>query len=124
MSRRSVLIMIFLVLALLAYILFNIFDFEKNGIEKSQIILKENFQKEYRGIIKAKYLDNKNHNFETLELELSNDTNYKWIPYGKESYKLYNFIEIGDSIIKENWGYTFKIKRENIDTLININPKN
>ena len=81
-----------------------------------------NFKKQYQGIVIKKNYIPQNHNWEILEILLSDKSTFYLIPYGNDQSGFYDFVQEGDSIFKEDWGFTFRVKREKIDTLFVIHP--
>ena len=81
-----------------------------------------NFKKRYHGVVIKKFNDTHNHNYETIEINLSSESYFYLHPFQNDKTGFYDFIQKDDSIFKEDWGYTFRIKRENIDTTFIIHP--
>jgi hypothetical protein len=113
-----------MILSLIVFVFLNIMDFmpEYPDIAHDKKFLEMNFQKRYRGIITDKYIDENNHNNETIEIRLNDSTEYYWTTYNSDESGFYGFIKINDSIIKRDWGFKFYIKRENHDTGFVVNP--
>jgi len=81
-----------------------------------------NFKKRYQGIVIKKFSDPQNHNWKTLEIHLSDKSSFYLLPYRNDQSGFYNFVHEGDSIFKEDWGFTFRLKRQKIDTSFVIHP--
>jgi hypothetical protein len=81
-----------------------------------------NFKKQYKGQIINKYLDSSNHLFPTLDFKTTDNLIFKWRKHGHDSIGFYDFVNIGDSIIKDKWGFDFIVKRDDFDTIICIEP--
>lgn len=64
----------------------------------------------FEGILIEKYLDKKNHNHATLKLE--NSSGEKSIILTRDKSELFDFVKIGDSIIKEYDNEYVKIVRQ------------
>lgn len=81
-----------------------------------------NFKKSYKGIVIKKFNDTSNHNYETIEIKLSSGSYFYLHPYPNDKTGFYDFVQKDDSIFKEDWGFTFRIKRQDIDTSFIIHP--
>ena len=81
-----------------------------------------NFQKKYKGIVVRNFFDKNNHNRETVELVLSHGRSLFIKPHPMDNSGFYNFIETNDSIIKEDWGYKFRLKRPTVNRTFIIHP--
>lgn len=79
-------------------------------------LLDINFKKKYKGIITDKYIDSCNHVYETLDIRLVDSSEYYIPPYGDQYDSFYDYVQVGDSIIRKNWGFKVYIKRDSIET--------
>jgi len=89
------------------------------GIPKigdGKVQLDANFKKKYKGIITKKYIDNYNHARETINIILSDSSEYYLPYYGDQYESFYNYLQVGDSILKKDWGFKFYIKRDSVET--------
>ncbi len=124
--KRKIAYKIYLSLAVILMIVQAIMSFINNGKENqtdtTNIKKGVNFQKQYEGIVVRKFYDNNNHAQETVELVLKNEDPFFLAPNPFDKSGFYEFVKTGDSIIKEDWGYKFRIKRGKIDTSFIIHP--
>ncbi|MBI9037119.1 MAG: hypothetical protein JEY97_03225 [Bacteroidales bacterium] len=70
------------------------------------------------GIVEKKYLDKRNHMHPTLEIK-TKDTVYKYVVIFDQKTKLFDFIQVSDSVFNDSASFDVRIKREKIDTVIN-----
>jgi len=68
-----------------------------------------NFKKTYKGVVIKKFNDRNNHNYETIEIKLSSGSDFYLHPYPKDKTGFYDFVQEGDSIFKDDWGFTYRI---------------
>ncbi|MPQ49197.1 hypothetical protein GCQ56_19530 [Marinifilum sp. N1E240] len=83
---------------------------------------KLNFKKSYEGVILRKFKDRHNHNWNTVEIRLSDGSSFCFHPYKDDRTGFYSYIQKGDSIFKDDWGFTFRIKRQSTLKTFTIHP--
>ncbi|MDX8338862.1 hypothetical protein SLH46_06695 [Draconibacterium sp. IB214405] len=81
-----------------------------------------NFDKRYNGLVIKKFNDSRNHNEETIEIKLSRGSYFYLHPPIIDKSGFYGFVQEGDSIFKDDWGFTFRVRREGKDTIFIIHP--
>jgi hypothetical protein len=74
---------------------------------------------EYKGLIKMKFEDFENHAIPTLTI-INEDKQNKIFGSFRETSGLYNYSQVGDSIIKEKGSLKVKIIRADKDTIFNL----
>lgn len=87
---------------------------ELSGINEEEFFLKA----EFNGAITQKYKDRKQHNYETLIIE--NDTLQQTILFDFVMGGLYEFLEVGDTLLKKPGTLDLRLKRKDLDTLITL----
>tara|TARA_R100001369_G_C3294575_1_gene164553 strand:+ start:252 stop:638 length:387 start_codon:yes stop_codon:yes gene_type:complete len=101
-----------------------IWFFNKNSISQEDFFnnaVKTSYHRSYDGIVKRKYYQ-KEGGRNTIVIEKNGfETHFDYV-YEK-SY-LYEFIEIGDTLIKRNRNNSIVIKRAELDTTINLKFEN
>ena len=90
--------------------------FEEAEVAGGRSYYKSLIAKSHIGIITAKYLDTKNHNFQTIEFNMNDSSEYYLILDGKCENPLYHFIRINDSILFLGVDKVM-VKRASIDSL-------
>jgi hypothetical protein len=81
-------------------------------------IVYDEYHWSYEGIIVEKYLDEKDHNRHIIVLENTEGRDRRDFTF--QSLGLFNFLEVGDSIVKERQSIDLSIKREKLDTVIQL----
>lgn len=81
-----------------------------------------NFKKKYQGLVIKKFNDKPNHNRETIEVHLASGSTFYLLPYLNDKTGFYDFVQEGDSIFKDDWGFTFRVKRKNYEASFIIHP--
>ena len=74
-------------------------------------------KKFYKGMVIDKFIDRKNHLNPTLKISNYN-TKIVFLDYDKSGF--YDFVRIGDSIIKEKGNMKIRLIRNDIDTVFTI----
>ena len=128
-GNKKIVYIIYIGIALIA-IISNLITPKNENIEEKHInhsistlgVSNVNFEKKYCGIITRKFNDRKNHNYKTIEIKLSSSSYFYLRPYPDDRTGFYSYIQNGDSIFKDDWGFTFTIKRKNTTTTFIINP--
>ena len=90
--------------------------FEEAEVAGGRSYYKPLVAKSHNGIITAKYLDTKNHNFQTIEFNMNDSSEYYLILDGKCENALFRFIRVNDSIIFFGVDKVI-VKRASIDSL-------
>lgn len=128
-GKRKIVYVIYAVIALVFMIVQAVFSIFGNEEQKSQrdtntenIERNINFQKRYDGIVISKFNDNNNHNRETIEILLSDGSEFYLLPYFNDKTGFYDFVQEGDSIFKDDWGFTFRVRRDKLDVKFIIHP--
>ncbi|WP_319272731.1 hypothetical protein [uncultured Draconibacterium sp.] len=98
-------------------------DEPNNGRKTNAVEIERNvnFQKRYEGIVLRKFNDKKNHNEPTIEIRLTNGSTFYLLSYGDKT-GFYEFVQKGDSIFKDDWGFTYRIKRDEYEREFIIHP--
>lgn len=73
----------------------------------------------FSGVVTKKYFDWDNHGFKKIVLENQKETREVRLDY--EWQGLFNFIQVGDSIFKEQHNLDMRLRRKKIDTMIRLN---
>ncbi len=76
----------------------------------------------YYGVVVNKFYDKYNHGRNKVIISHNNIENALDFVYEKQ--EIYNFIKIGDTLIKEKNLLEFQIKRKNLDTVIKLKFEN
>ncbi|MEK6155681.1 hypothetical protein WIW50_20645 [Flavobacteriaceae bacterium 3-367] len=88
----------------------------------------DEYHSKYNGIVIAKYIDNNDHNRHIIKIEHEVfGINRKDLTF--QSLQLFDFIQVGDTLLKDNQSIKLNIKRMNLDTVIpldfgNVKGKN
>ncbi len=85
--------------------------------EKFDKYVYDEYYSKYSGIVTDKYIDGNDHNRHIIEIK--NEifgTNKKDLTF--QSVQLFNFIQVGDTLLKDNKSIKLQIKRTDLDTLI------
>ena len=73
---------------------------------------------EYSGLVIAKYIDRDEHNYQKVILK--HEYGERILLFNHETGGLFNYIEVGDSLVKKNGTLDVNILRENFDTTITM----
>lgn len=106
-----------LALALIG-ILFLIKHIDENALDRAYMFDDAYRQKEFTGIILDKYIDIKEHQNKTIILK--EDYNERTIIFNLEKNGIFDFFEVGDSIIKVAGTLQVRVIRHNIDTVLDM----
>lgn len=106
-----------LILGLLTIIFF-IFLAKERSKEDCIRIRKKYVNKKYNGIINRKFKDKENHALPTLIIKEKNQR--KIFGSFRDISGLYEYSQVGDSIIKEKESLKIKIIRDNKDTIFKL----
>ena len=106
-----------LILGLLTIIFF-IFLAKERSIEDCIRIRKTYVNKEYNGIINKKFEDKENHALPTFIIKEENER--KIFGSFRDNSGLYEYSQVGDSIIKEKGSLEVKIIRDDEDTIFKL----
>ena len=79
-------------------------------------------QEEYIGSVIDKYIDKNEHNFKKLVIDQNGQ--HKTILLNFESIQLFDFIKVGDTLVKKKNLLQLEIKRKNLDTIIPLKFEN
>ena len=116
MKLKYVIVLIYVVITVIALSIWlgdipNSAEQHNNFIESYRI-------ESYSGIIKRKYVDKKQHGYKTIVI----DENYieRSILLDYEKGGLYNYLQVGDSVIKKENSLKINVLRDNIDTIIKM----
>jgi len=107
----------------LILIIAKIFNFNNhtNNIANGKEYFKPNLHRINKGVITNKFIDKENHSNLTIELTINNSSEYNYI---LRNIGLYNYIQINDSILKTKFGKKIIIKRNNTDSIFELNIDN
>lgn len=96
------------------------FDFDgySNNIANGKEYFKPNLHRINKGVITNKYIDTENHSNLTIEL-ITNDSSEYY--YTLRNLDLYNYIQTNDSILKTQFGKEIIIRRNNTDSIFELN---
>jgi hypothetical protein len=73
---------------------------------------------QYNGVIINKYKDENQHNYQKVILdELGSD---KVLLFNIETSGVYDFLEVGDSLMKENGSLCIRVIRNDLDTILEM----
>ena len=91
-----------------------------SGDEIARMERKKVAADEYVGLVVAKYIDTKEHGYKTLEID--NGHEIQKIRFIRDTSRLYNYLQIGDSIYKPSGTMKVTVERHNSisDFLIKI----
>lgn len=109
--------LIYTLVALSIGIVWFYFQIKKQGT--CQDAEKMELNVEYNGIMLKKYIDKSNHLFEIIEI--GNKNRIQKIMLDWDESGMYEFVEIGDSIVKELNTLEVKVFRKNAKTTFIIN---
>ncbi len=109
-----------IIIAVIVFIILNVIKQSGFKIEipkpgNGKVHLDINFQKNFKGIITEKYIDRYNHAYETVDIRLVDSSEYYIPPYGDQYEPFYNYVQVGDSIFKKDWGFKVYIKRDSVE---------
>ena len=77
------------------------------------------FNKDFDGVVTKKFIDWDNHGFR--KIVLVNQTETREVRLDYEWEELFKFIQVGDSITKDNKSLDMRLKRNELDTMIRLN---
>ena len=83
----------------------------------------ETLEEHYNGVVVSKFYDKFNHGINKV-LILDNNNNNKELDFVYEKPSLYEYIRIGDTLIKEKGTLKLRIKRVFLDTIIELKLEN
>lgn len=117
MRLRFIIIFIYLVIALaiLCYLVSNLI---KSSEGHSEAVVEAYRARNFSGLIVDKYIDRKQHSYEKIVINENNQE--RVIIFNPEKGGLFNFLEVGDSIIKTEGNLKVLVIREDTDTIINM----
>ena len=73
---------------------------------------------QYDGVVVNKYIDKNQHNYKKVILdELGSE---KVLLFNIETSGVYDFFEVGDTLIKENGSFYIRVIRNDLDTLLKM----
>ncbi|WP_298475868.1 hypothetical protein [uncultured Maribacter sp.] len=85
--------------------------------EKFDKFVFDEYHSKYDGIVVEKYFDKKDHNRHIIQIEHKTfGINKKDFTF--QSLQLFDFIKVGDTLLKDNKSIKLRIKRINLDTVI------
>lgn len=97
------------------YFFFSKEEFFNNAVKMS-------YDESYSGIVEKKYYDKYNHGRNIIVIENNGiDRKLDYIYHGQG---LYDFIKLGDSILKNNNSNSIRLKRNKLDTIIFLRFEN
>jgi len=82
-------------------------------------IVYDDFHTKYDGIVVDKYISKYDHGRHVIELK-NEIFGVDKIDFSFQSLELFNQIKIGDTILKERKSISLKIKRKNLDTIVDL----
>ncbi|MEM9078707.1 MAG: hypothetical protein AAGC43_16825 [Bacteroidota bacterium] len=77
----------------------------------------DEYHSKYGGIVVARYVDTTNHNYRVLKIR-QELFGIKKKYFDNHSERLFNFIQVGDSLFKDMESTKLRIKRRDLDTVI------
>lgn len=80
------------------------------------------FNKDFDGVVTKKFIDWDNHGFR--KIVLVNQTETREVRLDYEWQGLFEFIQVGDSISKEQHNLDMRLRRKGADTMIRLNFSN
>ncbi|MEX0995496.1 MAG: hypothetical protein WDZ45_00445 [Flavobacteriaceae bacterium] len=80
-------------------------------------LVNDYFQKEFNGVVKDKYIDEFEHMYKKVILNTKNGSEYIFI-LNFERDDFYEFIQIGDTLIKPKNSLEVNLTRKSLDTTI------
>jgi len=85
-------------------------------------VVEDYYSVEYKGKVVNVYIDKSQHNFKKVDiLEVDQVKTIRW---DYEKPDVFNFITIGDSLIKKRNSLYFNLKRQELDTIIELKFEN
>jgi hypothetical protein len=81
-------------------------------------IVYDEYHWQYHGIIVEKYIDKNDHNRHIIILENNDGRDRR--DYTFQSLRLFDFLAVGDSIVKERKSINLNIRRGKLDTIIQL----
>ena len=118
-SRKDFIASGVILILLFTMIKFGMFEFEPAAGGKDYF-LPEYFYLETNGIATAKYIDSKNHLYETIEFHF-NDSIECYYTFHNKDLDLFYYITVGDSVFKKKRAKQITIRKGAKDSIFRLN---